>query len=308
MTGHIFAALISDMKKTPQKRKRLPSGVSRAIKSIEFVQHGFDVLKGHIDSSDPTLPLDKLNAQSGGVFVKLGAKSHAPMLGTKIKVLQPSTECLFTLRDELPGAHRLVLNYIEVAADVIPPRGKSTRWLRNWVLGHLTIKYSTQRVHRPTGRRTFYYGRRANKAGQRRPRVGVLYADRETKLAGPHKGRRCVHIEMRLFGPETLASVGVFGVADLIDFDFGAFWRKVAQLRRIPNKSKLGALLGGRGTDVTDKALRKRAARLQTAHRIGSAFVLQNALLAEPVTKGALEDIDMDLIFRFGNDARTGDQ
>jgi hypothetical protein len=108
---------------------------------------------------------------------------------------------------------------------------------------------------------------------------------------------------MRLFGLDALQSVGIFSVADLIGFDFSIFWSNVIRLQRIANKAKLGSLLGGRRTNVSDKALHKRAARLVSGHRIGKAFGLQNAVLAEPAAKGALEDIDMGLIFRFDTDA-----
>ena len=296
------------MKKTPPGRERLPSDVSRAMNCIDVVQHGFDRLDGHINSSDPTLPLEKLRSQSRRVRIKLGAKSHAPVLGTAIKVSQPSRDCLITMRDELGDANTLVLNYVEIAVDLMPHKGFSTRRIRNWVLKHLTIKYLKQRVHRPEGYKTFYLGPRANKSGQRRPRVVAVYADRGSKLQGPHKGRMCVHIEARLTGRDALASCGIFGVADLIDFDFGSFWRRVAQLRRIGNAARLGGLLSGRGNVVTDKALRKRVQRLKANHKIGTAFVLQNALLAEPAIGDALEEIDIDLIFRFSGELTSGSE
>lgn len=282
---------------------RLPSEVNRAIRAIRYVQHGFDRVDGHLNSSDPTLPLDKLNAESGGVLLTLGAKSHSPSLGTAITVLQPSESCLLTLRDAIAGTYTLELNKVEIAADFMPSTSASCRSLQKWILGHVTVKYSSHRAHRPEGYKAIYYGPRTNRAGQLRPRVFVVYADCRTKLAGRHKGRKCVHIEMRLCGLDALQSVGIFSIADLIGFDFGAFWPRVIRLQRVTNRARLGAVLGGRSLDVSDKALQKRAARLYLAHRIGSAFVLQNAVLAEPAAKGALEDIDMELIFRFDTDS-----
>ncbi len=291
------------MKNASQGRKRLPSEVSRAIASIRYVQHGFDRVDGHLNSSDPTLPLDKLNAESGGVRPILKAKSHAPAMGTSITILQPSESCLIALRDAIAGTYTLELNKVEIAADFMPSTSASRRWLQNWFLGHVTVKYLSHRAHRPEGYKAIYYGPRINRAGQLRSRVFVVYADRRTKLAGRHKGRKCVHIEMRLCGLDALQSVGIFSIADLIGFDFSAFWPNVIRLQRITNKAKLGSLLGGRSATVSDKALQKRAARLFLAHRIGSAFVLQNAVLAEAAAKGALEDIDMGLIFRFDSNS-----
>lgn len=283
-------------------RIRLSTGVERAASAIEHVWPGFDVIEGYIDSPDPILSIDKLRAHCAGLIITERAKPYAPMSGVHIKVLQPSSEFLQILLDDLGGRYTFDVTYLEVAADFfLHPSASRNAFLR-WLLGHLTFKHLRQRVVRAKRTRSLYYGRRTNKAGQRRSRVGVIY-NRRSKLAGPYKGRKCVHVELRLSGIDAVRSVGVFTLPDLIDFNHTTFWPAVAKLRRIAGKTKLGRIIGGRADNATPKALQKRARTWRDQHRIGRAFVLHNALLAVPRANGALEPIDFKLIFRFSDPA-----
>lgn len=283
-------------------RVRLPTGVERAVSAIELVWPGFDVVEGYIDSSDPILSIEKLKAHCADLIITPRAKPYAPMSAVHIKVLQPSLEFLRTLQGDLSGRYTFDVTYIEVAADFFLHKSASRKAFLRWLVGHLTFKHLRQHVVRAKGTRTLYFGRRTNKAGDRRSRVGVIY-NRRSKLAGPYIGRKCVHVELRLSGADAVRSCGVFSVADLIDFNHAGFWPAVADLRRIADNTKLGRLVGGRAENATDKALQKRARTLRDQHRIGRAFVLHNALRAAPRAKGALESIDFKVIFRFSDPA-----
>ena len=280
-------------------RSRLPRSLIRAIDSISYVQHGLDVVAGHIDASDVYLSASGLGAEHGKVMQTPGAKAYAPAMGTHVKVLQPSQTCIQTLVEDLGVRYTFAINYLEIAADFFVRTSVARKNLRAFLLGHLTIKFVKQRVSHFKG--TDYFGSRTTKDGKRRPRVGVIY-ERRSKLAGPRKGKKCLHLEVRLSGSDAIQSLGVFGLHDLVQFDFRKVWHQFAELRRFSSSAALGREIGGRVEEATSKALHKRTRRFRDDHLLDGAFVLQNAIRANPEVKHALEDIDLGLVFRFGDE------
>lgn len=136
-------------------------------------------------------------------------------------------------------------------------------------------------------RGTWYYGRRTD-GTNKRSSVLAVYADNPSKLNNARPADDLppsLHIESRATGSATLATLGIVGLDDLIQFDHPLFWNKHIRLYQLPKPTALGRLLAetcGADSNVSGSALRKRAARWKEQYSIENKFIMHNALLANP--------------------------
>jgi hypothetical protein len=109
-------------------------------------------------------------------------------------------------------------------------------------------------------------------------------------------GWPCAHLEARLSGTPALRRFGLSSVADFVSFGHERFWCEQVRLYLLASTKAVGEWLQP-GTDVSDRALRKRAARYMRDEAVAGVFVIHNELIADRSFSGILNTIPNQLIF-----------
>lgn len=213
----------------------------------------------------------------------------------KIALFQPTTRCLRLLEDAMGYDIAALITYVEIAFDLPATSPQQAREKRNSFLAAAKMLFQRAPVMLSEHGTIFYFGPREKQKGEkweRSRRVIAVYADMSSKLNNARPaadGLPCAHIEYRVSGSVANADVGIVSLSDLIGFDHFAFWNTAIRLFDLPMRKDLGRRLAdaeGRTLDVTDAALRKRAAKWMLDFSIqdsyGCNFIMHNALLAHP--------------------------
>lgn len=171
----------------------------------------------------------------------------------------------------------------EVARDYTTRfRIEADRMLR-YFLQTATLRHASRKIKQ--FEQSIYFGRRT------RTRRLVIYADRRSKLSTPSKGQYCLHTEVRLKGSPALRAARLGTVAEFHDFDFDSFWDRNMRFWEFGSRGALGKNLKGKST--SDQAAHARARRMFSSKRylVGTMFVLQKAMAANPSMIRALNQI-----------------
>ncbi|MCR6477818.1 hypothetical protein NU688_16775 [Variovorax sp. ZS18.2.2] len=209
--------------------------------------------------------------------------SYAPNWPYVLEVSQPHVTFFPTLLPMLGTAIAAEPAGAEVARDYTTRfRIEANRMLR-YFLQTVTLRHGPQTIKK--FKQSVYFGRRA------RTRRLVLYADRRSKLSTPSKGQYCLHTEVRLKGSPVLRAAQLGTVAEFHNFDFDGFWDRNMRFWEFGSRSALGKSLKGKST--SDQAVHARARRMFSSKRylVGTMFVLQKAMAANPSMIRALNQI-----------------
>lgn len=242
---------------------------------------GFDRVGLVIDRSTLPGPVGRLKREClGGLTIATGRQTFNPVWQCRLDLRQPTERALLTLIRECLGyGIGAQLSYAEVAVDIIVPSVHLANLVQAYVAERVVMRGQRDLVRVDRG--TIYFSRRTGPEGGTRGRTGVVYSDRPSKIASEFVGQACVHLEVRLKGTASLAAAGLASVGDLLAFNHREFWCRSATLRDLPRKQKdLGRLLGP--GDVSDSALRKRAAVFKEACSVGDQFFMHNAVRFRP--------------------------
>ena len=299
-------------RKTPAN---VPAESKQSLHRIRHVQYAYDRILVALDTPTPDLPIKQLQKLCRGETILVrGARPFDALYVSRVELFQPQPEAIRLLNDIVESkGYAARVERVEVACDLISASREDTNALGAWILAHVTVPNMSHSV--VTRKRTYYYARATTEAHEARDdatadenntpkrkarkveRNFVLYFDRRSKLAGPWRKRRCVHIEFRFRGQRTLEGKGLSTLADLAAFDHPAFWRQELKLRRFVSKAKLGRWLDRDNADVSGTALRKRANVFMSDNQIAGRFVMQKALQEDPSLREVLLDVDPSVIF-----------
>ena len=241
--------------------------------------HRFDRLAAAIDCAAVPGPVAKLEAScQGGVTVTNRKLKFNPQWKAKLDLYQPSAKALRLLVNDCLGDHVGAMpTYAEVAVDFIFRSHRHAAVFGDYLAQRIVMRYQRQAVY-VADKRTIYFARRTDGAGNKRGRVGCMYWDRPSKLASAHQGQPCVHVEIRLTGSAALSAVGIASASDFLTFDHMQFWASAISLYDLPAKTELGRHIGGRDNSrVSGTALRKRADKFIRKASVDGQFFMHNA-------------------------------
>lgn len=250
--------------------------------AVHGVVYGFDRVTLWLDRPELPISRRRLRLHCAGLRVAACQPPYQARWKLKVELLQPTHRCLKLLARSIGWDVAVLVNYLEVAADVPANDDSEAVSRRDAVLASAQMRYQHDRAMRCLT--TWYYGRR-NRGTARCPNVLAIYADKPSKLncvVRPLKeARPCLHIEWRASGSATLESMGVVSLDDLVQFDHRAFWDKHLRMYLLPKPTALGRLLAelcGADVNVSGTALRKRARRWMMQFTLDEKFVMHNAL------------------------------
>jgi hypothetical protein len=138
-----------------------------------------------------------------------------PQYRRRLDMKQPEREAFEILLD-IQTRQAILINSVEVALDLVVRNQDRMLPLRKFIDQHIMLP--RRRVGRVEYRKHTRY------AGPRRwpSQNNVVYSDRPSKLCG----LPCVHIERRALGRQQVRTLGLPEPEDLLNLDYGAFWRK----------------------------------------------------------------------------------
>ncbi len=204
----------------------------------------------------------------------------------KMEVYQPTPAFLRLLLVAVGGEISALITYVEVACDIAVTSSSAAALLQDRFAAVAWIRHLRQPVIPDRG--TDYFGRR-NKvsdddaARAKRQTVVAVYSDKVSKLSTPAKGRKCLHVELRVSGGPAVARLGGPSIQDLMTLDLADVLDRHLVMMVMPSMTKQGQILGGPGgRAVSDAALRKRA---RSAHQLASKdgrFFMQHLLQMNP--------------------------
>lgn len=259
------------------------------------VVYGFDRVTIWLDISECPISKAVLEEHCTHVEVTVMQMEFNARWKLKIAIFQPTTRCLRLLEDAMGYDIAVLITYVEIAFDLPATTAQQAREKRNAFLAAAKMLFQRDPVMLSEHGTIFYFGPREKQKGEeweRSSRVIAVYADMPSKLNNARPaadGLPCAHIEYRVSGSAANADVGIVSLSDLIGFDHFAFWDTAIRLYDLPMRKNLGRRLAdaeGRSLDLTDAALRKRAAKWMLDFSIqdscGCNFIMHNALLAHP--------------------------
>lgn len=147
----------------------------------------------------------------------------------KVELYQPTSgafELLVKLKET-----EILINYLELALDVISAKPHEPVILQDFVTAHLFQPcHGDQKYNNFRG--TEYSGSRSARNQY------VAYSSRPSKITGEVN---CTHLEWRIKEVSAVRAHGIHTFKDLVNFDHMAFWEKNLRLYWIPSE-KLGRL------------------------------------------------------------------
>lgn len=241
---------------------------------------GFDRLTLWLDRSVPGLKMG-LDPYCREVTVIDGAMTYNSLWKCKVEIFQPSHESLLRLPELIGLGVRAVVTYAELAFDALVEDQAQADKLLTWLLAHVYVL--NLRKDASAYKSTLYFGKRTAEGADKRGRVFVMYADKPSKLQGPHAGSCCVHTEMRFTGGAELATVGIASISDLPGFNHRAYWLTAIRLLDLGKKTALGEILASLDgiEGISQTALVKRANVLIERASIDKKFAMHNAVRKE---------------------------
>ena len=260
--------------------------------------YAFDRITIAIDR--PALPKAAANRLNrgckGGLKPEPGYMEFNPKWQCQLKLFQPSEEALRVLIECLGDQIGAIVTGAELAVDMICEQDRDALATQAWIAERLVFRRQRDSVIREQGT-TDYYSRRTSPRSGKRGRVGVVYADKPSKLNSKFFGRTCVHLECRFTGSQVLASIGIASVSDLLTFNHEAFWRSAVTLFQLPSRTELGRLLDGPGgNDVSGTALRKRAMAAIDGSSSAGQFFMHSLVRRHPDLRRKLEKLSLDTL------------
>jgi hypothetical protein len=147
----------------------------------------------------------------GGLHVHNRFARFDRLFTQRLQLRQPNREVLLWLAKR-NDAH---LNYVEFSLDWTFPSEnlKDEAW-------QFVCQYQLKKYHREHGIR-FVAGVTRYTGPRSAPNVLAIYCDKPCRLTGEVY---CTHLDWRMKGAATLRRVGIFSVADLLNFDHRLFW------------------------------------------------------------------------------------
>ncbi|MDN4592133.1 hypothetical protein DBA29_27000 [Xenophilus aerolatus] len=180
---------------------------------------------------------------------------YQPRWRYELTLLQPSLRALHLVKSLLSDTVAAEVIYVEFARDFPVERKRDARRLLLYFLRTTLLRSYRGKVR--MYKHGAYYGRRG-----RAVRL-VVYADRHSKLKTAARGLPCFHAELRLQGAQALRKAGVYGLQDLIGFDFQAIWNERVRHWDLGNRAKLGAAMtpGAGAGKAHAESLQRRVSR-----------------------------------------------
>ncbi|MFM0362135.1 hypothetical protein [Paraburkholderia sediminicola] len=267
--------------------------IRTALQNIENIALGFDRLTIWIDHPYPDLPVEDIRKHCGNIsFMPCKSATYQNVWQTEIKLFQPSSTALKTLRNAIGHRYRTKLSYAEIALDWITVDEAHARELWTFFLKHFKLRSS--RHHVQFCEDTAYYKPRSVGESGRNACNVVAYPDRLSKLNVPNTvGRPCCHLEFRLTGPTAISkATNLFSVADCVAVDHQRFWQQHLTLFEVASKADLGRILKRNEAHTSEAAHRKRAATFLDKHTHSGIYVLQDCVLDLEAIKRILKPID----------------
>ena len=264
---------------------KLTTASGNTPKSIPKVIHGFDRIILWSDHSEFPGSLGPMRKYCTDIKIFVEQMPYQARWKSRIELFQPTIKCLRLFAEALGNNVSVMVSYVEISLDFpAESDGQALLW-RDAFLGGARMKYQGQSVEFDDNKKTCYFGRRVNAAGNKRGKVLAVYADRPSKILNARPtddAPKCLHLEMRATGIVAVSGVGINTIQDLIEFRHKAFWAKQLTLFELPKKTELGRLLANANDtemDVSTTAFRGRAARWIKNASIDHLFVMHNALL-----------------------------
>lgn len=259
--------------------------------AVRHTVHGYDRLTLWFDRTELLIPLKRLRPHCAGLSARIGQMRMNPRFKLKMEILQPKPSLYPLLREATGREVSYLATALEIACDFITETPKDAATMCTRFLGSARVLHQRQPVLKD--RDTFYFARRSNGRGKRGG-VPVVYADKPSKLASPHSGQPCFHVEWRVNGSAHISALGIVSIDDLEHFDHEQFWRERVHMYQLPGVTRIGEILYGRGHQaVSDEALRKRARTMRKNHTLDGNFVLQNAVQEYTVLCRGLSSTDL---------------
>jgi len=162
----------------------------------------------------------------GGLHVKYRSARFDASLVERLQLRQPNQEALIWLAKR----NDVHLNFVEAGLDW--PFDAEILKDEAW---QFVCKYQMKKYHREHGIR-FVAGVTRYTGPRSAPNVLAIYCDKPCRLTGEIY---CTHLDWRMKGAATLRRVGIFSVADLLNFDHRLFW-STRMLFRAMAPAKLG--------------------------------------------------------------------
>ncbi|QFZ83544.1 hypothetical protein GFK26_12635 [Variovorax paradoxus] len=255
------------------------------------IVYGFDRITLWFDRADIPIVRKLLRPHCRVLKLKVRQMLKNPLWKLKMRVFQPSQEFFRVLQQALGASVRVLVTYVEITRDILARNQSDIPLLLAEFLAAATVP----RLHLPSVQRShdiYYYNYRSDEHGKRRTHVPLVYADMPSKLARkgvpvrrniPDTAPRCLHNEWRCSGSAAIGVLGIASIADLLGFDFVAFFARHMPFRKLPaSRTALGQMLPGK-REVNPDTCRKRArAFVANATRDDGHFVLHNAVRAAP--------------------------
>ena len=254
--------------------------------------YGFDRLTIWIDVAECPISQSALEKHCTSAEIGLESMMYNAKWKLKISLFQPSPSCFKLLEEALGHSIAACVSYVEITCDLPSSDAAQARAKRNCFLAAAKMLHCSHRVVLEEHGTCFYYAPRVSSDESRWPRVIAAYADKPSKINNARPTTDaipCAHIECRVSGVRAIADIGIVTLSDLMAFDHRSYWEKAVRFYELPMRKDLGALVAkaeGASRDVTDAALRKRAANWTSDFSIkddvGSIFIMHNALLEYP--------------------------
>ena len=251
--------------------------------------HAYDRVHIPLDRLELPIKLKSLKKHCTNITATTLLGKYNPRWKNEVQIFQPTKKCLRVLNNALKNDIGAKVIYAEIACDLVAKDDEQAQAWRNLFLAAVHMKYQSQSVVLDDEHGTaYYYGRREAAHGNKRGHVLAVYADKPSKLnnAQPQDSAPpCFHFEWRSTGGAALERFGIASIDDLIQFDHKKFWDENIHIYLLPKKWELGQILAtlcGANPNVSDEALRRRAARWLANHSLDGNFVMHNALLSTP--------------------------
>jgi len=190
---------------------------------------------------------------------------------------QPDTLYLEHLNKALTGNY--VINYVEFAMDIMSHEKATIKKLRRFINEVLIFERerSSPRFYHATGEKIDKNGKKKGKNTHyfglryKHPHVLVVYSDKPSKTDGESY---CVHIEMRLYGSETIKDHGIYTIPDLIDHSHSMFWDTYIDLRSVSHQM-LGRLAYPR-KNLQDSTYLRQGQKIVSEYRSSQHLLTKN--------------------------------